>query len=367
MKFFMNALVVSLIGLIGCGQPPAFVQKSPGSNALPKSVPVPNPQNEIDDGGTPGEGEYEPPVVDYSGSSSTMSFLSSPDNLYSYFTEASDVIVLQPTIRDFKIAHVDFETYNTGLKTGLAAVDLDSEGKPVFAGVPGQAVTSAESFAQWYRDVVDVNKKKKIAIELVKNGAGIYEYHNTSFFPLDGQLFGNEGNIHNYHFTAEIETQFTYQGGEVFEFIGDDDVFVFINNKLAVDLGGVHGALGGTVNLDAAASALGIQVGNTYTFKMFFAERHTTQSNFKINTSIHLTNNPDYRYQVMVSNPDLLPFTYSIESTLAGLSIDANGLVTLQATNASPGVYPVKISVSDDQGNTIKQSYNLTIVETSLY
>ena len=62
--------------------------------------------------------------------------------------------------------------------------------------------------------------------------------------------FGNEDNPHNYHFTFEIHAEFTYEGGEVFTFTGDDDLFTFINDKLAIDLGGVHGPQSDTIDLD---------------------------------------------------------------------------------------------------------------------
>ena len=96
--------------------------------------------------------------------------------------------------------------------------------------------------------------------------------------------------MHNYHFTYEIHAEFTYEGGEVFTFTGDDDLFTFINGKLAIDLGGVHGPQTATIDLDQEADNLGIIVGGTYALDFFFAERHTSMSNFRIDTTISCFN-----------------------------------------------------------------------------
>jgi fibro-slime domain-containing protein len=198
-------------------------------------------------------------------------------------------IVLNTTVRDFLVAHPDFEDYNTGVVTGLVGSVLPASKNPTFTGVPGAVITSAATFAQWFDDVPGVNQTVNVPLMLDETapGSGIYEYQNGDFFPIDGQLFGNEGNPHNYHFTLEGHTTFSYQAGQNFAFTGDDDVWVYINNQLVVDLGGVHGPASGAVNLDT----LGLTAGDTYDFDIYFAERHTTGSNFRIQTGIQFDPN----------------------------------------------------------------------------
>ena len=63
-------------------------------------------------------------------------------------------------------------------------------------------------------------------------------------------------------------------------------MWVFINGWLAIDLGGVHTAETASVNLDTQAATLGITPGNSYALDLFFAERHTSASSFRIETTL---------------------------------------------------------------------------------
>ena len=88
----------------------------------------------------------------------------------------------------------------------------------------------------------------------------------------------------------KINAQFKYVKGQFFEFRGDDDVWVFINNRLVVDIGGCHSPVEGAVDLDT----LGLTEGKEYPFLIFFSERNATGSNFKMRTSINLQTQKTY-------------------------------------------------------------------------
>jgi fibro-slime domain-containing protein len=201
---------------------------------------------------------------------------------------------LATVVRDFKADFPDMQPLVNGISgddRGIAQMQIGSDHKPVYAP-SGRTltVTGKDTFDEWYRDTPGVNLTFMLPMMLTEMpvGSGTFVYDNQAYFPLDGMGWGDPPiDGHNFYFTTEIHSTFHYFGGEHFTFAGDDDVFVFVNGHLAIDLGGVHATETESIDFDAQASQLGLAVGNVYALDIFNAERHPTGSDFRIETSIN--------------------------------------------------------------------------------
>jgi fibro-slime domain-containing protein len=221
--------------------------------------------------------------------------------------------ILEVTHRDFDETHPDFEMSFLGdvVRLQLVEATLGADARPVFRdgiGCPQDeanptacanwaptqpVITSKTTFDQWFHSIDGVNIEFPRTLELVEQppGSGDYLFDSTAFFPLGpDEGFGitpaSNPQGQNFLFTTELHMNFVYEAGQVFTFRGDDDLWIFVNGRLALDLGSMHLAVQGTIDFDAQAATLGISPGETYAMDIFQAERHTSESNFRFETNI---------------------------------------------------------------------------------
>ncbi len=295
----LGGLVLAVFALAGCAAGGASRDSQATRDSIAGSGTTGNTTSDSENGNTAGTGNtaninIAPPDVGDAGDGCNST--------------------LDVTYRDFNETHPDFEQPFAGdvVRRGLVASTLGPDQKPLFQdsiGHPAKTgspvdidptwqptqpvIHSADTFKQWYNSVPGTNIElpKKLKLEEANPGSGIYGYDSSAFFPLgptEGFGITPKGNDlgQNFLFTTEIHLLFTYTAGQQFTFRGDDDMWIFINGKLALDLGSMHGPEEGTINFDMQAASLGIAPGGAYTMDIFHAERHTRGSNFKITTNI---------------------------------------------------------------------------------
>lgn len=255
-------------------------------------------------------------------------------------------IVLPLVVRDFKgiqwyadnatqHGHPDFNDPNDANGTilfGIVKPNLGADGRPdlAYAAAPTSDTTGLPKFTarfdQWYDSSSAWNIEEVRPLTLTRGANDTFDYDSSvdgfppystkGFYPIDDGGWVaqgseakrpshdgiNDGLDHNFNFTTETHFFFQYEGDEVLSFSGDDDMWVFIDGVLCLDVGGLHGARAATMNLadptleanltqraivqSCKAHLEGLVTGNNpkplVEMAIFHAERHTEGSNFKL-------------------------------------------------------------------------------------
>lgn len=245
------------------------------------------------------------------------------------------------------VTHVDFERYGGSCECGTVMDDLGPDRKPVWRG--GRLVTSSPTgqylssgctfdcspspgsggtgaafdpiyFAEWFVESPGENVHIPLALVLNETSPGLFSFKRATldsmFFPINARGWGTDiaqliqfvapngpdpapgycrnGSENcppnatrlNFNFVMEIHAEFVYSDpNATFSFTGDDDVYLFLNNKLVLDLGGLHPPRSASIRLGNLTNA-GMQIGKRYNFDFFLSERHFSGSNCEFTTTI---------------------------------------------------------------------------------
>ena len=191
--------------------------------------------------------------------------------------------------------------YNKNIEQGLVEFELDDEYLPVAVGgklTPNKGI----DFDRWF-DAVD-NKSASyngvLGMNYSANGAE-FSFESEDFYPLDEVEFSSgdfaNKDKHNHLFTMSFAVPFTVLGTGEEEFVisADDDTFVFVGDKLVIDMGGVHRATTGRFVIrkngeiysgigDETLGYSGVktEVGNGSIVRIFHADRDSSESVFNL-------------------------------------------------------------------------------------
>lgn len=195
--------------------------------------------------------------------------------------------------------------YNHEIEQGLAEFELDDKYMPVATNAGKLTSNRSADVAQWFSVVEGKSENYTGALEMQYKADGAeFIFEAEDFYPLDKAEFSAGDSVnrdgHNHLFTMNFAVPFTVlaSGAEEFTVTADDDTFIFVGDKLVVDMGGVHDATTGRFVVhdngeiyagvdgeDLAYSGVNVTKGDGSIVRIYHADRDSESSVFDVKFS----------------------------------------------------------------------------------
>jgi len=183
--------------------------------------------------------------------------------------------------------------------TGMVSSTLSPNRKPIYIlGEAPNGVTSsryqtlnATTYARWWDSSWPGNWPISYNLTLqLDPKTGLYQINTGAFYPIDNRGWGNNGIYpeHNWGFCVEAHAAFIYNSSATLSFEGDDDLWIFLNNQLIFDIGGIHTPVKQTTKLGDVAWATPMKDFASYPFDMFYCERQTAGSDLILTSTVNI-------------------------------------------------------------------------------
>ena len=214
----------------------------------------------------------------------TETVIPSPFPIMPSFVGSSHLVLL---CRDFSRFHPDMALLPGGVEKGMVDTLLNATTrKPSWNRKKSGTFNGKRSFDTWFRNGPWNVAKKVLKLE-GKPGSQEKEfiYGGDSFFPFDTERNRDEG-THNFYFSCEHHGAFVFEekSNQRITFKADDDLWVFINDKLSVDVGGIHDTETRVLDLNE----LGLANGQLHTIDLFFAQRRPVKSSLELKSNFDM-------------------------------------------------------------------------------